>query len=78
VLFAKHLHDFDGRTPIPFWLPHATMTDTRLRPGRAEQTQFTFASPPARLRVRLLYRRLWQHVAEARGLSDNEIVVVEE
>jgi hypothetical protein len=78
LLFAKQLHDPDGRNPIPFWLPHGKTVDTRLRPGRAERAEFTFASAATTVRVRLIYRRFWQDVAEVRGWSDNEVVVVDE
>jgi hypothetical protein len=74
-LYAKQLFDPEGRGPIPFWLPHGHIIDTRLLPGRADRSKFTFAAPVKDIHVRLSYRRFWQDVAEARGWADNETLV---
>ena len=52
-------------------------TDTRLTPGEPDRLTFTFPDGAARLRVRLLYRRFWQQVADEKRWPDNEIVVAE-
>jgi hypothetical protein len=77
-LFAKQLHDAADRSPIPFWLPHGKTSDTRLAPGRADRSEYVFAFAIKDMRVRLLYRRFWQEVAEARGWTDHDVVVIDE
>jgi len=74
-LYAKMLRGPDGASPIPFWLPHETMTDTRLHPDRSDQSAFTFPKKLDKVRVRLLYRRFWPEVAEPRVWTDNEIII---
>jgi len=76
-LYAKQLTTADGLHPLPFWLAHQEPEDTRLLPGQTDRREFQFAKGAERLRVRLLYRRFWQEVAEKKGWPDNEIVVVD-
>jgi hypothetical protein len=77
-LYARRLTGADGRSPIPFWLPPAAATDTRLLPGRPDRRQFHFGPGAERVRARLLYRRFWQEVAQAKGWPDNEITVADQ
>ncbi|MBI3411673.1 MAG: hypothetical protein HY040_25365 [Planctomycetes bacterium] len=77
VLYAKTLTDDAGRTPLPFWLPYETMTDTRLHPGQPDRRTFTFPVV-TKLRVRLLYRHLWPTVAERIASQDNELVILDQ
>jgi hypothetical protein len=64
---------------VPFWLavpdPPA---DTRLTPGKVEETLFSFPASLAHLRVRLLYRRFWPEVARQKHWPDNTLVVLEQ
>ncbi len=76
-VFAKKLQASGGSDPVPFWLPHEAMTDTRLFPDRPERRAFAYPAQMHKVRVRLLYRRFWPEVAEPRGWTDNEIVVVD-
>jgi hypothetical protein len=77
VLYAQQLIGESDRTPIPFWL-HVTKTrDTRLRPERPDRQTFTFAEPARRVTVQVWYRRFWQDVADARGWTDNDLLVLE-
>jgi hypothetical protein len=76
-LYAKLLKDFDGHSPAPFWRADPKMIDTRLVPGRGDTATFTFPAKVQRVRVRLLYRRFWQQVAEAKGWPDNELTVAD-
>jgi hypothetical protein len=76
-LYARLLKDFDGHSPAPFWMADPDAVDTRLTPGQPDRETFTFSAEAARLRVRLLYRRFWQQVADAKRWPDNEIVVAE-
>jgi nitrate/TMAO reductase-like tetraheme cytochrome c subunit len=76
-LYAKLLKDFDGQAPAPFWKADPDAADTRLTPGEPDRVTFTFPEATARLRVRLLYRRFWQQVADEKRWPDNEVVVAE-
>jgi hypothetical protein len=73
-LYAKLLKGPKGEGPIPFWTAHDDPEDTRLLPERADRSEYLFGAA-ARVRVRLLYRRFWPEVAEARRWPDNEVVV---
>jgi Cytochrome c554 and c-prime len=75
-LYAKQLHA-DAGSPVPFWLLHGDVVDTRLTPGQPDRADFVFDTPVKGVRVRLLYRRFWPEVADARGWSDNETVVMD-
>ena len=77
-LYAKLLKDFDGRSPAPFWKADPEPIDTRLIPGEADRLSFTFPASAVRLKVRLLYRRFWQQVADEKHWPDNEIIVTEQ
>jgi hypothetical protein len=74
-LYAKLLQERGGRSPIPFWLPPADSSDTRLVPDRSDRRTFAFAGAAAQVRTRLLYRRFWQDMADAKGWPDNQVVV---
>ncbi len=76
-LFAKQLFDEKGRTPLPFWLPVDRGEDTRLFPDRAERRSFVFPQSAATVTAQLWYRRFWQEVADARGWTDNDLLVIE-
>jgi hypothetical protein len=77
-LFGRVRTDFDGRSPAPFWRGGSDPVDTRLVPGVADQSVFSFPAETSRLRVRLLYRRFWQEVIAAKGWQDQDLVVVEQ
>ncbi|HTU19646.1 MAG TPA: hypothetical protein VMG10_16415 [Gemmataceae bacterium] len=75
-LYARVLHDFDGRSPVPFWLAAPDPPpDTRLIPGKVDETIFEFPATLARLQVRVLYRRFWPEVARAKHWPKDEILV---
>jgi Cytochrome c554 and c-prime len=76
-LYARILHDFDGKTPAPFWRADPAVQDTRLVPGRTDRLTFAFPAKTTRVRVRLLYRRFWPEVTEAKGWPDDTIVVLD-
>jgi hypothetical protein len=77
ALYAKVLCDHKGQAPLPFWVPHASLSDNRLRPEVADDRTFVFGAGASSARVRLLYRRFWQDVADYKGWPDNEIVIVD-
>jgi hypothetical protein len=74
-LFGRWLHDEKGHGPVPFWRAAGEGADTRLQPERAEFMTFAFPEAATRLRVRLIYRRFWQEVAQAKGWLDDALVV---
>jgi hypothetical protein len=76
-LYAKQLSDFDGNTPVPFWKARPEVVDTRLKPGQIERVAWRFTVPVERVRVRLLYRRFWPTVAEAKKWPDRDLVLVD-
>ncbi len=76
-LYAKLLKDFDGHTPAAFWQADPEPTDTRLTPGDPDRVTFVFAAQTTRLRLRLVYRRFWQQVAEEKHWPAEETVVAE-
>jgi hypothetical protein len=73
-LYAKRLHAAE-RSPVPFWVPPETMTDTRLYPHESDRRTFTFPAAVSVVRTRLFYRRFWSETAEPFQWRDNEIVV---
>jgi hypothetical protein len=76
-LFAKLLRDYSGHSPAPFWRADPEPDDTRLTPGIADKSSYLFSRETRRVRVRLLYRRFWREVAEAKGWPDEDVVVSE-
>jgi hypothetical protein len=77
TLHAKLLIGEGNRTPSPFWLPVFGLVDTRLKPDEPERRSFVFTNDARRATVQLWYRRFWQEVADARGWSDNDLLVQE-
>lgn len=76
-LFAKVLDDPDGHAPAPFWWSGGDLRDTRLWPERPETITWRFPDAARSVRLRLLYRRFWEEVAEAKGWPSVETVVRE-
>jgi hypothetical protein len=74
-LFGRLLHDDQGKAPVPFWRAAGEAADTRLHPEHGESLEFVFPSATARVRVRLIYRRFWQEVAQAKGWAADDLVV---
>jgi hypothetical protein len=77
VLYAKQLIGEANRTPTPFWLPVWKSEDSRLLPEQPRRHEFLFGESARRLHVQLWYRRFWQEVADARGWTDNDMLVLE-
>jgi hypothetical protein len=78
-LYARLLKDYDGRSPVPFWRADEDQTeDSRLSPGQSDRVAFTLPERTSTVRVRLLHRRSWPQVAEAKAWPDNEILVFDE
>jgi len=78
-LYGRILKDDTGNWPVPFWRADEEKTkDTRLMPGEPHRVQFTLPMRTQRVRLRLLHRRTWPEVAEAKGWPDNELVILDE
>jgi Cytochrome c554 and c-prime len=75
-LYAKLLRDFDGHSPAPFWRADPEAVDTRLTPGRTDESEFDFAPAAAKIRVRILYRRFWEEVGRSKGWPDADITIL--
>jgi nitrate/TMAO reductase-like tetraheme cytochrome c subunit len=76
-LYAKLLRDFDGRSPVPFWRADPEPVDTRLTPGRTDESDFDFAPATTKIRVRVLYRRFWKEVGRSKGWPDGDITILQ-
>jgi len=74
-LYAKQLTDFAGRQPVPFWRARPEFIDTRLFSDQIDRTKFLFPTTVRRVRIRLIYRRFWQEVANSKGWRDNETTI---
>lgn len=80
--FMKVLRDdWTGETPTAaYWRPVTLVEDTRL-PAMATDTQtFTFQLPAgkaAQVRVRVIFRRTFQKLAEEKGFTDPDILMEE-
>ncbi|HZT79510.1 MAG TPA: hypothetical protein VFA26_04795 [Gemmataceae bacterium] len=77
-LYGRLLTDFDGISPAPFWRSDGTVQDTRLTVGKPDRSAYVFRTGVEAVRVRLIYRRFWQQVAEVKKWPDNETVVFEQ
>jgi hypothetical protein len=77
VLYAKQFVGDKERAPTPFWLPVLKSEDTRLLPEQSDRRAFVFVAAAERVSVQLWYRRFWQEVADARGWTDNDVLVAE-
>src|SRR5687767_75941 len=80
--FAKILKDeWTGETPTgAYWRPVSIVEDTRLAALATDVTRYSFAASTngaATIRVRLLFRRAFQLLAEQKGWNDADIVMEE-
>jgi hypothetical protein len=77
-LYARVLRDFDGHSPAPFWLAAPDPpSDTRLVPGKIDETTFEFPAALTRLRLRVLYRRFWPEVVRVKKWPDQDLLVLD-
>jgi hypothetical protein len=74
-VYGKQLRSPDGGELVPFWRADTELVDTRLYPDSLERVEFIWDGRPARVQVRVLYRRFWHEVAETKRWPDNEICV---
>ena len=78
--FARVLRDnWSGETPATaFWRPVTEVADTRLFPFVTDTTTYAFDWTPGTsgtVKVRLIYRRAFQKLAEQKGWNDPDIVM---
>jgi hypothetical protein len=80
--FAKILKDeWTGESPTgAYWRPVSLVEDTRLEALATDTTRYSFAAPTnatATIKVRLLFRRAFQLLAEQKGWNDADILMEE-
>lgn len=76
-VYARQLRDEAGHGPASFWRAAAEAEDTRLRPGVADAVAVSFPASASRLRVRVLHRRFWAAMREAKGWPAGDLVVID-
>ena len=81
--YSKVLKDeWTGEMPTAaYWRPVSTVEDTRLAALATDTTRYSFGLPDgqaAQVRVRLLFRRSFQALAEAKGWTDPDILMADE
>lgn len=78
-LYARVLRDFEGHSPVPFWLAAPDPPpDTRLVPGQVDEMLFDYPATLTRLRLRILYRRFWPEVARRKHWPSDDLLVLEQ
>jgi hypothetical protein len=81
--YARILKDnWTGQTPATaFWRATTEVLDTRLKPLSADVSRYTFANPagqPARITIKLVWRRAFESLARQKGWTDPDIIMFEE
>lgn len=77
-LYARVLRDFEGHSPVPFWLASPDPApDSRLVPGKVEEEIFDYPASLSRLRLRVLYRRFWPEVARNKNWPNDELLILD-
>jgi hypothetical protein len=76
-LYAKLLKGLKGNSPAPFWRAEPRPNDTRLLPGKSDETKHSFPPGVMRIRVRILYRRFWEEDAQRKGWPNGDLVIFE-
>jgi hypothetical protein len=81
--YAKVLRDdWTGETPTAaYWRPVTILEDTRLAAFETDITRYVFELPDgdkAQVRVRLIFRRAFQELADLKGWNDPDILMEEE
>lgn len=70
-IYGRFLEDALGGGPVPFTDAVAERFNTRIAPLMTDTTSYTFAAPPGggdvTVRARLIYRRAWRSVIDAKG-----------
>jgi hypothetical protein len=75
LVFAKHLSDWEGRQPVPFWRARPECTDSRLQPDSLTRMLWTFPNSLATCRLRLIYRDFWEETAASKHWPDNDLLL---
>jgi hypothetical protein len=75
-VFAKFLTNGKEDRPAPFWdADPSTLTDTRLIPGQPYRGEFLFSGKTKELTIKLIHRRFWDEVIQAKRWPDNDMVI---
>jgi hypothetical protein len=81
-LYGKLLEGIGGESPVPFWRAVQLSEDTRLDPDRPDACSFRFqlVGSFAKLRVeaKLIYRRFYKPILEAKGWPDQDVLLAEQ
>ena len=82
-VFAKVLADAQtGEYPVvDYWNPTVILTDTRIPANASSTSEFVFPAVSEgefTLRVQVLFRRLYQPIAEIYGWEDLDLVLIDE
>lgn len=80
--YMKVLRDeWTGETPTSaYWRPVTIVEDTRLAALATDKQQYTFQLAPgteATVRIRVLFRRTFQQLAQQKGFTDEDILMEE-
>jgi len=80
--FARILRDdWTGESPTAaFWRKTTVIEDTRLFPFKPDQSNYSFALPSGAtgtVKVKLVYRRAFQVLAQQKGWTDPDIIMAE-
>lgn len=74
-VYAKRNHGADGTGPVFFTDATGITEDTRIPALATDVTSYTFAAPDAdatiEVRARLIYRRAWRALVDAKGWTEN-------
>lgn len=78
--YAKVLKDeLTGETPSgAYWRPVTIVSDNRLAAFATDTTRYTFSAPVGQavtIHVQLMYRRVFQSLAQQKGFTDPDIVM---
>jgi hypothetical protein len=81
--FALVYADAQGNINVPFWKAVRVISDNRIRPRNTDESVYAFERPkgkgPAEVRVtaRLIYRKTFKPLADAKGWKLEDIVMEE-
>lgn len=78
--FAKVLGDGTGARNVSFWNATEVIEDTRIEPAETDESTWAFTitdEAPVTIHARLLYRKFFEPLAQAKGWEVGEVLMVE-
>lgn len=78
LFFGRLIADEAGESPVPFWRFAKELGDTRLKPGEPVAARWLAPSEAAAVRVRLIHRRFFWAVSQAKGWPLGDVVVFDQ